>query len=234
MAAYSEYTWPNQGGLPPEAWRLWKAALKEEFQVWTDGSLVAPLGRWLTKAGSNKWLSWYDPLTLYIYLRDVNHFRRYRIAPGFALGFQNYAEQGVADSLPATCWWATAWINAQGRLKVTGWMDYMDTLEETTPTNIDKARKQLPGEAQWAVEWMEQIGHLNHLAKGIRTGTTTAVADGSLKDLRGTSGFALIHEVSHQHINGTNQVPGEDLDQASYRSELAGIYGVLLLAQLVC
>jgi hypothetical protein len=60
------------------------------------------------------------------------------------------------------------------------------------------------------------------------------VAGGSFKDMRGTSGFALIREVSHQRINGANQVPGEDTDQASYRSKLAGSYGVLLLAQMVC
>jgi hypothetical protein len=38
----------------------------------------------------------------------------------------------------------------------------MDTPEETAPTNIDKARGQLPAEAQWAVEWLEQIGHLDY------------------------------------------------------------------------
>jgi hypothetical protein len=72
------------------------------------------------------------------------------------------------------------------------------------------------------------------LAEGIWSGTTAAVADGSFKDMQGTSGFTLIQEFSHQHINGDNQVPGEDTDQASYRSELAGIYGVLLPAQMVC
>jgi hypothetical protein len=88
--------------------------------------------------------------------------RRYRLAPDFALGFRNYTEHGVADSLPATCWRATAWINTQERLVVTGWTRYMDTPEETAPTNIDKARGQLPAEAQWAVEWLEQIGHLDY------------------------------------------------------------------------
>jgi hypothetical protein len=106
--------------------------------------------------------------------------------------------------------------------------------DETPPSNIDEARRQLPEEAQRAVEWLEQIGELEQLAAGIQTGTTIAIADGSFKDLRGTSGFALIHGDSYQRINGANQVPGEDSDQVSYRSELAGIYGALLLAQMVC
>jgi hypothetical protein len=143
-------------------WLSRSATNQIAVQVRTDGSLVAPLGQWLTKAGSDNWPSWYDPLTLYIYLREVNHFRRYRLAPDFALGFRNYTKHGVADSLPATCWRATAWINTQERLVVTGWTRYMDTPEETAPTNIDKARGQLPAEAQWAVEWLEQIGHLDY------------------------------------------------------------------------
>jgi Kef-type K+ transport system membrane component KefB len=31
-------------------------------------------------------------------------------------------------------------------------------------------------EAQWAVAWLEQIGELEHLAAGIQTGTTIAIA----------------------------------------------------------
>jgi hypothetical protein len=103
------------------------------------------------------------------------------------------------------------------------------------PTNIEEeARSQLPAEAQWAVERLEQLGELEHLAAGIQTGNTIAIADGTFKDIRGTSGFALIHGDSHQGINEANQVPGEDSDQASYRSELAGVYDALLLAQMIC
>ncbi len=234
MAFASPYTWPNQGGLPPEAWRLWKVALKKAFQIRNDGSLATPLGRWLIKEGSDTWPSWYDPLTAYIYIREGNQFRRFRIAPGFALGFRNYNNHGMVASLPEICWPATAWINEQEQLENAGWARYMVIPDDTLPTDIEEVRGQLPAEAQWAVEWLEQIGGLDHLAAGIQTGTTIAIADGSFKDLRGTSGFALIHGDSQQRINGANQVPGEASDQASYRSELAGIYGALLLAQMVC
>jgi hypothetical protein len=65
---------------------------------------------------------------------------------------------GVVDSLPETCWRATAWINAQERLKNTGRARYKVIPDETPPSNIEEARHQLPVEAQWAVEWLEQIG----------------------------------------------------------------------------
>jgi hypothetical protein len=113
MALASPYKWPNQGGLPQEAWRLWKAALKKAFQIRHDGRLATPLGRWLTKEGSATWPSWYDPITAYIYIREANHFHRFQTAPGFAMGFRNYNNHGVVDRLPETCWRATAWINAQ-------------------------------------------------------------------------------------------------------------------------
>jgi hypothetical protein len=78
MALASHYTWPNQGGLPSEAWKLWKAALKKAFQIRNNGgSLTTPLGRWLAKEGSDTWPSRYDPIMTYIYIREANHFRRF-------------------------------------------------------------------------------------------------------------------------------------------------------------
>jgi hypothetical protein len=46
--------------------------------------------------------------------------------------------------------------------------------------------------------------------------------------------IALIKRDSHQCINRAKQVPGKDLDQASYHREVSGIYRPLLLAQMVC
>ena len=183
---------------------------KKAFQIRSDGSLATPLGRWLTKEGSDTWPSWYDPLTAYIYIREGNQFRRFRTAPGFALGFRNYNNHGIAASLPEICWPTTAWINEQEQLENAGWTRYMVIPDDTLPADIEEVRGQLPAEAQWAVEWLEQIGGLDHLAAGIQTGTTIAIADGSFKDLRGTSGFALIYGDSQQRINGANQVPGEE------------------------
>jgi hypothetical protein len=61
-----------------------------------------------------------------------------------------------------------------------------------------------------------------------------AAADGSFKDQRGTLGYALVHAPTGQRINGANQVPGEETDQASYQNELTGIYGTLLITQRLC
>jgi ribonuclease HI len=72
------------------------------------------------------------------------------------------------------------------------------------------------------------------IVEGLRTGCTIAAADGSFKDQRGTSGYALVHASTGQRINGANQVPGEETDQASYQSELTGIYGTLPITQMLC
>jgi hypothetical protein len=109
------------------------------------------------------------------------------------MGFRNYNNHRVVDRLPETCWWARAWINAQERLINTSWAWYMVIPDKTPPSNIDEARRQLLAEAQWAVEWLEQIGELEHLAAGIQTGTTIAIADGSFKDLRGMSSSMETH-----------------------------------------
>jgi hypothetical protein len=117
---------------------------------------------------------------------------------------------------------------------MTGLARPMVAPDETGPTTLDEARTQLSADAQWAVEWFEQLGNTALLADGLRMGRTIAAADGSFKDRRGTLGFALVHEPSGQRINGANQVPGEATDQAAYWSELAGIYGTLILVQMLC
>jgi hypothetical protein len=80
---------------------------------------------------------------------------------------------------------------------------------------LSEAQTKLAAETQWAVEWIEQIGDTAIIAQGLGTSHTIAAADGSFKDLCGTSEFALVHKPTGQRINGANQVPGEETDQAS-------------------
>jgi hypothetical protein len=114
---------------------------------------------------------------------------------------------------------------------MTGWARHLVPPDEADPITLAKARTQLSAEAQWAVEWIEQLGDMALIAEeGLHTGCTIAAADGSFKDQRGISGYVLVHAPTGQRINGANQVPGEETDQASYQSELAAIYGTLLNA----
>ena len=71
------------------------------------------------------------------------------------------------------------------------------------------------------------------LTQSIQNGTATAVSDGSFKDFYGTSCSVLRGSTNHRIIS-INLVPGPRDIQSSYRSELAGISGNLLILQAIC
>ena len=71
------------------------------------------------------------------------------------------------------------------------------------------------------------------IAKGIRDGTARAVSDGSFNSVApiGPSGTPSLNiSASDENTDGLEAVkwvPGTIIDQSAYRSELAGVYGIL-------
>jgi hypothetical protein len=94
--------------------------------------------------------------------------------------------------------------------------------------------QQLPPEQAWAVEYLVDSGHIEAIAIGLAAGTVIAVADGSFKNQLGTAAFTLIDEQTGHRLEGANVVPGQPSDQSAYRSELAGIFGILIVCKLLC
>jgi hypothetical protein len=92
---------------------------------------------------------------------------------------------------------------------------------------------QLPVEAQWAIKVLKTDDGGAHLANAIRQGTAIAVSDGSLKLDIGTSAFILTSSTDDHCVVGANQVPGKVKDGDSHRCELAGIFAVLVLVEVL-
>ena len=72
------------------------------------------------------------------------------------------------------------------------------------------------------------------IAEAIRQSQAIAVCDGSYKEGYGTAASVLEGSTSHNCLVAVNVVPGLTMDQSSYRSELAGLYGVVAMVQLIC
>ena len=60
------------------------------------------------------------------------------------------------------------------------------------------------------------------------------MSDGSLKELFGTSAFTFLINDTKNGYTGQNRVPGHDNNQSSYRSELSGILGNIILINAIC
>ncbi len=65
----------------------------------------------------------------------------------------------------------------------------------------------------------------------LRRGEAKAICDGSYKQGYSSSAFLTMNKNT---IQGNNIVPGRKQDQSSYRGELGGIYGLVVMTKAVC
>jgi hypothetical protein len=87
---------------------------------------------------------------------------------------------------------------------------------------------------QWLVKHFVAEDEGAMLALAIWDGTAIAVSDGSFKDEFGTSALVLEGEDSKNWIIAVNVVLGDPTDQSAYRSELAGIFGIVTMVRALC
>jgi hypothetical protein len=72
------------------------------------------------------------------------------------------------------------------------------------------------------------------LAQAIQEGEAIAISDRSFHDQYGTAAWVLEGCVSIGRAIGANVVSGTAKDQSAYRSELAGIFSILVFAKKMC
>ena len=98
-----------------------------------------------------------------------------------------------------------------------------------------QAIRALPLSQHWSVQQCSTLTQLAaDVADAILAGTAIAVSDGSFKDSFGTSAWTLRGDTNESFITGVNVVPGSDEDQSAFRSELAGIYGIIIATTVLC
>jgi hypothetical protein len=84
----------------------------------------------------------------------------------------------------------------------------------------------------WAIKSLDCLTQGAVIARALICGTAIAVCDGSYKDQFGTAGFVIQRE-HHQEgrILGANVTPGHSADQNPYRSEIGGIFAVIVIIE---
>jgi hypothetical protein len=98
----------------------------------------------------------------------------------------------------------------------------------------DAIENQPPAGSRWAVSRFDATENGTRIAQAIRNGKAIALSDGSFKDGFGTSALSIEAEDSEDNIIAVNVVPGNTEDLGSYRSELAGIFGQVIMVNTIC
>jgi hypothetical protein len=102
------------------------------------------------------------------------------------------------------------------------------------PVSINDAIAAYNSSLQRALTDMERRDDLMPIATSIRDGTTAAVTDRSFELQQGRSAFTLVDLTSGVQLTGANHTPGLKTDHCSYRSELTGIFGTVILFDCIC
>jgi hypothetical protein len=224
--------WPTQGHPTPKCWTIWQLAIRKCFLYAHLGQhdLRRPLGRWLRPTPS-KWKWLYSPSEDRVYSRQPDAtYAVFSIIPRQRrLRSPQYNSSSTATMVPH---------DAQ-RTTVSEQDDFIwchgssASLPASLPsTTIATA---VTEEDQWAIRSLDCSDNGLCLAQAISDGTAIALCDGSYKENFGTAGFVLQSNTTiRQHrIIGANVTSGHPDEQNPYRSEVAGIFAIVVLVDAI-
>ena len=235
------YSWPRQPpSLSAEHWKRWKASLTQAFMITGSPTLTLArtLGEWT--ADPHPFWDWhYSPVTNLLYHREPLGFIEYR--PSTVRTTSSFTPFGFCADLPQEIpEWRYVTVARTPRTNkvfiISSSPAYTPAMESTPPIvhTLDSLLEILPCNERWAIDSLELQDNGETLAAAITGNYAIAVSDGSFKDKFGTSAFVLEGRDHTGRILGENCVPGHTTEQSSYRSELAGVEGILTTVQLLC
>ena len=237
------YEWPHQPSPPPRDWQLWRRLLGQMAKPGAPRVLQNPLQEWTDdESGSWRWFFSRQENTLFR-RRETGDFDLYR-PQGRRLRYQlltyRRVQFAIRLELPVDAQRTRPRQVEPDAWKHTGSVDET-VVEQPTPTSLAQRLEMLPDEVRWAIQdfSIEDDEGQDDGAKAaemIRQGQAIAVSDGSFKDGWGTSALCITGRQADcsYRLSGRNVVPGWDSDQEAYRSEAAGLYGIVSLLEALC
>jgi hypothetical protein len=94
--------------------------------------------------------------------------------------------------------------------------------------------KALPPSLRWAVRSFDSTDNGEKVAHALQMGTAVALSDGSFKDQFGMAAIVIEAANSLHNIITVNVVPGHPDVQSPFCSELAGLFGQVILVNTIC
>ena len=226
-----KYDWPNQGNPTISDWKLWQEAVTKAFcdrqQV-----LRKRLGRWLHEGSTH----WYYSLTEErIYYKEGATVTFYPRATGSAsrAAKRKFHNPQPAETIPKDAYQATVEVG-RSFVFLTGWALFRDVARSEHDGLHEFIQESVHQDAKWAVERFQNSDDGATIADAIRKGTAIGVSDGSFKDKHGTACWILQGETATGKIKCSCVVPGIGAVQSAYRSELAGLYGMITMINAIC
>ena len=230
----SYYSWPNQGDPTTRDWALWRRALSLTFCGGQARRLVIPLGSW-TDQQIHLWTWFFAPAEDRLYERRGTAWNAYTLEGGRRQRTnKRFVLLGMSNEAPPLLLRATVFALDPDRYVLSSFGLEAPISHTSLPTTLAEAIEHLPPGNQWAVRRFDSTDNGDRVAQAIRAGTAIAISDGSFKDRFGTAAIVIEAEDSEHNIIAVNVVPGNPEDQGAFRSELAGLFGQVILVNTIC
>ena len=230
------YEWPYQGRPSNADWKEWQLALTTCFHlVGGNHSLGVPLGKWTDSR--DQWSWFYAPSEERLYYHPTGndtwfYCPRLPGRPSTSSRSHFGEPRGFLGTPPSLL--RTKVYRHGASYYCTGTAAEQHEDNPPPPKSLSEILDELPASAKWAVQQVAFDDAGEAVAAAMRAGTVQAVADGSFKDSYGTSAWKIRGESQEHCITGVNISPGDPKLQCSHRSELAGFFGITIVAEAVC
>ena len=231
------FHWPFQGLPSPDDWKWWDYAIDLTLKRGT--TLDTPLGHWTLPQQEfiNDWEYFLTSQNkLYRHLNNTwTRYRRKKFDRGRQLRFDTTNSKTKRHPPRGTLWRTTVTIT--NKVITTQGKDYnvppippILPLRGTIQTKFRSALKQIP-DAAWICTNIRGMEHLEKIVNGIKHGTFVGVSDGSFTPTfqLGSAAWIITSESDKGYLQGGGITPGTPTSHNAYRSEVAGIYGLLII-----
>jgi hypothetical protein len=230
----SPYSWPRSHRPAFRLRSKWRAALSRVFLRPTEPqTLVSPLQAFHDDFSAT-WLWRYSPSEQRLFRPYDSSWQYYSVRAGGRQSLNRaYHLGGIVTQLPIDHQPASAMLQGSyANILARG--SRLATPAPAAPRPTFKTvLDSLPASSKWALSEFALPSDLSSIIRALSTGTARAISDGSFKDEFGTSALTVVDDADTS-ILGLNIVPGHPDDQGAYRSELAGLFGIVLLVNLLC
>ena len=231
----NSFIWPPQGKPSGCDWRCWESAINTVFRQ--DNIFHSGLGHWtvdeeeyvrdwdffLTRNGE---LVKHENQLWTTYSRFVISGKRYK---RFDLG----NVRNVRSVRPRGCLWRTSVDIVHGVATCHG-EDYNVVpllLPRRSTLSLEERLQEHP-DTEWACDNLQGVEWEQVVTRHLIAGTAIAVSDGSWHPKRKLGSMSWIvagHECYNQCLEGGGMIPGPPESQDAFRSEAAGLLGLLLI-----
>ena len=224
----NRYNWPRQPYPTLAMRKLWKKALKKTFGL-RAGKTSYKIGRWLHNV-NDTWPWFYNPRQQNLFQQTSTGWKLWRrAATRGAIGPNSkfkYCSNCIAP--PRNCEKATVRIHNRDRVVLTGYASCLEDSQLTYNSAIQPKNVNL--------RIIHNDLNIENFRQALQTGGILAVSDGSFypQERVGAAAWVLEETIGGTSIIGSMPAVGDSSIQNPCRSELMGLYYILLHLYSLC